>query len=49
MAAGPTEEKVKSLSKKFNRFIKYINRVFGKKSFQVLLKSNEHNNIPNKE
>lgn len=44
-----TEEKVKSLFIKFNRFIKYMNRVFGNKSFQVLLKSKEHKNIPDKE
>jgi uncharacterized protein with ParB-like and HNH nuclease domain len=44
-----TEEKVKYLSIKFNRFIIYMNRVFGKKSFQVLLKNNEHNSIPDKE
>jgi hypothetical protein len=44
-----TEEKIKSLSIKFNRFMKYMNRVFSKKSFQVLLKNNEHKNIPDKE
>ena len=44
-----TEEKVKSLTLKFNRFMKYMDRVFNKKSFQVLLKVKDHNNIPDKE
>ncbi len=44
-----TEEKVNYLNLKFNRFIKYMNRVFDKKSFQVLLKVKEHERIPDKE
>lgn len=44
-----SEEKVNSLILKFNRLIKYMKSVFNKKSFQVLLKVKEHENIPDKE
>ncbi len=43
-----TEEKVKYSTLKFNRFIKYMTRVFDKKAFQVLLKVKEHETIPDR-
>ena len=41
-----TEEKVNIFNSKFSRFIKYMENVFGRKSFQVLSKIKENKRIP---
>jgi len=44
-----SEEKVNTINSKFSRFIKYMDEIFGRKSFQVLSKIKENKNIPEKE
>lgn len=41
-----TEEKIKTINSKFNRFINYMNKVFGRKSFQTLSKIRENKQLP---
>ena len=43
-----TEEKVKAINSKFNKFINYMNKIFGRKSFQTLSKIRENKRLPNK-